>query len=720
MPGFVRARKSSTDRYSPPAALSSRRRSIVLRPRPLIEVRPTRIAPPPADASTSKPAPAAVGVRPQDAEAVPLRFGDVLRQLVVAAAGVEHGREIRHRLVDLEVDGLVGHVGVGGAVGLVEGVGGELLHGLPQPLDLGRRVAALAGLAGELGPERRVAAPPLLQAPPQEVALLRGHAGHPLGDLHDLLLVEEDAAGLGQDAGEKGVVGDGGAEERPRPLRRRRSASFMPLSVGPGRTRARAWVISWMSTGFIRRRRFIMAGLSTWKQPTVRAARSVAYVAASPDGSVRSLSFSFVSEMAARPRTERRSSLISRRSSTASLSKWVMRRPLAEVSRGRYRSTGPGRQDDAADVEGDLVVDVLELGGELPDVEAARRRGGQAQAGRLGEIRHALRQAPRLLGRDAERAERLVEGRAAAEALEAADVGRAGLARAVALEDVLQDLVAAPGVEIDVDVGRVGPAAVEEALEIEIELHRADVGDAEEPAQEGRGPRSPQVVEDAAAAGELDDVVDGEEVGAEARLLDRRELAAGPLALLPGQVLRRREPLHDDLAEGPGEEVGREVGDDVLEDELALFGDLGRPGQGVLGGVAEAAQGQRLLVRPEEPHLAQEPVALRRVGDLLLDGVEEDEALRARQVLEGVGPDDGQSANGTCTSLVRVPVFQQPTEVPEIRPEVEVARRDLLPQLGQHRGFARPAAGRVALPRGTVPLRGSSLSLAPVRGCRSR
>ncbi len=116
----------------------------------------------------------------------------------------------------------------------------------------------------------------------------------------------------------------------------------MPLSVGPGRIRARAWVISWMSAGFIRRRRFIMAGLSTWKQPTVRAERSAAYVAASPGGSARSLSLSFVSEMAARPRTESRSSLISRRSSTASLSKWVMRRPLAEVSRGRNRSTGAG------------------------------------------------------------------------------------------------------------------------------------------------------------------------------------------------------------------------------------------------------------------------------------------------------------------------------------------------------------------------------------------
>ena len=54
--------------------------------------------------------------------------------------------------------------------------------------------------------------------------------------------------------------------------------------------------------------------------------------------------------------------------------------------------------------------------------------------------------------------------------------------------------------------------------------------------------------------------------------------------------------------------------------------------------------------------------------------------------------------------LVRVPVFQDPPEVREIRPDVEVARRDLLAQVGQHRGFARirrasspalPVAGNV-------------------------
>ena len=58
----------------------------------------------------------------------------------------------------------------------------------------------------------------------------------------------------------------------------------MPLSVGPGRTRARAWVSSKIVAGFIRRRRFIMAGLSTWKQPIVRAARSGRVRRRSPGG----------------------------------------------------------------------------------------------------------------------------------------------------------------------------------------------------------------------------------------------------------------------------------------------------------------------------------------------------------------------------------------------------------------------------------------------------
>src|SRR4030042_1882977 len=53
----------------------------------------------------------------------------------------------------------------------------------------------------------------------------------------------------------------------------------------------------------------------------------------------------------------------------------------------------------------------------------------------------------------------------------------------------------------------------------------------------------------------------------------------GPRAPLPGQVRRRREALRDDLPEAPREEVGRKTGDDAVEGELALLGDLGGPGQ---------------------------------------------------------------------------------------------------------------------------------------------
>ncbi len=195
---------------------------------------------------------------------------------------------------------------------------------------------------------------------------------------------------------------------------------------------------------------------------------------------------------------------------------------------------------------------------------------------------------------------RLVEGRAGPEALEAADIGRARLPRAVRFEDIGQDLVAAARIEVEVDVRRVGPAAVEEALEIEVELHGVDMGDAEEPGQEGRGARAPEVVEDAPAPGELDDVVDDEEVGAEARRLDDVELAAGPLPLAPAQALRGREALHDDVAQRPGEEVGREVGDDVVEDEVALLGDLEGAAEGFAARRRRIGAGPGLLVRPEE------------------------------------------------------------------------------------------------------------------------
>ena len=110
----------------------------------------------------------------------------------------------------------------------------------------------------------------------------------------------------------------------------------------------------------------------------------------------------------------------------------------------------------------------------------------------------------------------------------------------VFFKDIGQDLVPEARVEVQIDVRRVVAAGVEEALEVEVELDRVDVREAEEIGQERRRARALEVVEDAVAPGELDDVVDDEKVGREPRRLDDGQLALGPLALVPAQVLAAR------------------------------------------------------------------------------------------------------------------------------------------------------------------------------------
>ena len=92
---------------------------------------------------------------------------------------------------------------------------------------------------------------------------------------------------------------------------------------------------------------------------------------------------------------------------------------------------------------------------------------------------------------------------------------------AEALVDEVDDLVAARGVEVDVDVGHLAPGGVEEALEEQVVRDGVGVGDAQHVADDAVAGRAAARVEDAARAGELDDVVHGEEVLREAELLDR-------------------------------------------------------------------------------------------------------------------------------------------------------------------------------------------------------
>ena len=94
---------------------------------------------------------------------------------------------------------------------------------------------------------------------------------------------------------------------------------------------------------------------------------------------------------------------------------------------------------------------------------------------------------------------------------------------AVALVDVLDDLLAPLVLEIDVDVGRFAALGRNEALEQQVEARRVDLGDPETVADRRVGRRAAPLAEDVLRASEADDVVHGEEIGRVAELADQHE-----------------------------------------------------------------------------------------------------------------------------------------------------------------------------------------------------
>ena len=127
---------------------------------------------------------------------------------LVGVAGVQRhrGRQELLAVVGLEVGGVVGHVGVGRRVRLVEAVARELVDQLE---DVGgfRALHALLDRAGHelgllLGHDGLVF---LAHGLAQDVGLAQRVAGHHLGDLQHLLLVDDDAVGLLQDRLQHGM-----------------------------------------------------------------------------------------------------------------------------------------------------------------------------------------------------------------------------------------------------------------------------------------------------------------------------------------------------------------------------------------------------------------------------------------------------------------------------------------------------------------------------------
>ena len=95
--------------------------------------------------------------------------------------------------------------------------------------------------------------------------------------------------------------------------------------------------------------------------------------------------------------------------------------------------------------------------------------------------------------------------------------------------EVLDHLLAPLVLEVHVDVGRLVALARDESLEQHGHARRVHLGDAERVAGGGVRRRAPPLAQDAAGAGELDEVVHRQEIGLVAELCDQRELALDEL-----------------------------------------------------------------------------------------------------------------------------------------------------------------------------------------------
>ena len=226
--------------------------------------------------------------------------------------------------------------------------------------------------------------------------------------------------------------------------------------------------------------------------------------------------------------------------------------------------------------------------------------------------------------------------------------GQGRTVAAVLPVDVLDDLFAAPVLEIDVDVRRLVALPGDEALEQQVHPGRVDLGDAEAIADRGVGGGAASLAQDALPAGVAHDVPDGQEIGLVTQLRDQCEFV---LDLCAHRVRTTRRPAPRDALFGQPAQIGvrRRAGRchvvrvfvaQFVEREPATPGDLQRLGQQV-----GRIQGGEIVERPQVAFTVQQPrLAQRRDRRVPAD--------RRQQVLHDApatavhvhltGPDPGQ------------------------------------------------------------------------------
>ena len=172
------------------------------------------------------------------------------------------------------------------------------------------------------------------------------------------------------------------------------------------------------------------------------------------------------------------------------------------------------------------------------------------------------------------------------------DVGHlGGVPTAVAAIHVLDDLLPATALDVEVDVGRPVPLRGEEPLEQQAQAHSVGVGDAQRVADRRVGRRSPSLAEDPLPPAELHDVPHHEEVPGESECGDDVQLpvdlgpcphdafgGAPPVAV--GGPVGGQPTQEGHLVQPVGARVGRQAGGHQAEVECAPPTQLGRCGHG--------------------------------------------------------------------------------------------------------------------------------------------
>ncbi len=480
--------------------------------------------------------------------------------------------------MSLQVRGLIRDERIGDRVRLVEAVTGEGLDQGPEILGLlfGRPV--LDGAAKELLRLGLHDLPFLLaDRLAQQVRLRQRVARHPLRDPHHLLLIDEDPQRLLEDrlqlgqgvAHARGAVSpahvflDGSGVQRARPVKGVQSSEVREdARLGAAKKVAHPARVELKDTGRLSGPEEL-EGLLVIEREMVHVQRDAMTLLHTGDGRIEDVERDQAEEVDLQE-THLLDGVHVELGRDFVLVRSVEREVIHDGAR---------RDNDSRGVHTGVARQPLQALGDLHD-SPGRLVGVQQflQAGRflqrsleidIGPVGHELGDPVAQRNRQRQHPRHVPHGELGLQLGEGHDLR--DVFPAVLARDVLDDLPSPLLTEIDVDIRHRDALGVQEPLEKQVELQRADLGDPESPRDDRSGGTAPaRSHRDSLFPRVPDEVRDDQEVRRKSHLLDHRALVGQPLAVL----LERNAGGRSFLGQSPLQAGGREL-TEVLRRRLA-------------------------------------------------------------------------------------------------------------------------------------------------------